>query len=90
MLFSAFFLKKSMLRNSTFAAVVVTVFLLAYCIMLHVPALLMYAEMMLMVSPLLVVWMAYAILKDTRHESRELNGDEFGYSDKDKNELGIF
>jgi Flp pilus assembly protein TadB len=90
MLFSALFGKKSMFRNSTFAAVFVTVFLLVYCVMLHVPALMMYAEMMLMFSPLLIVWMVYAIVKDTRHERNELNEEEFGYADKDKNELGIF
>jgi hypothetical protein len=90
MLFSAFFLNKSMFHNSTFAAAISSAFLLVYCIMLHVPPLLPYAEILMAFSPLLIVWMVFVIMKDAGLEGPGLNGEEFGYGDKDKNKLGIF
>ena len=79
-----------MLHNATFSGVFVTIYLVAYCIMLQVPALLPIAEAMLLFSPVLILWMVFTVLKHGKHNNTELNSEEFGYQDKNKNELGIF
>lgn len=65
-----------------------TAYLVAYCIMLQVqPAI---GRFMFIFSPLVVIWMVYAVLKYAEYKGRELGEDEFGYQDKKKEELGIF
>ena len=42
-------------------------------------------------SPFLLIWIAYSILKYGKFEGKELkDNEEWGYADKDKNELGVF
>ena len=79
-----------MLRNTTFAAIFSTSYLVVYIVMLNVPVFLPYAELMLLLSPALMLWLVYAALKYGRHNNTTLGDEEFGYQDKNKNELGIF
>ncbi len=42
-------------------------------------------------SPFLLIWIVYSIIRHGKFEGKELGEkDEWGYTDKDKNELGIF
>lgn len=79
-----------MLRNASFSGVFTTIYLFAYCVMLQIPSLLPYAEVMLVLSPVVILWMMYTVLKHGKHNNTELNDEEFGYQDKKRNELGIF
>ena len=41
--------------------------------------------------PFILLWIVYSILKHGKFEGKELEDqEEWGYTDKDKNELGIF
>lgn len=65
-----------------------TAYLVAYCIMVQVqPAI---ATVMFIFSPLVVIWMVYAVLKYAEYKGRELGTDEFGYQDRKTEELGTF
>lgn len=79
-----------MLRNDIFSVVFVTVFLVAYCILLQFSATFILAEMILVFSPLMICWMVFTVLKYGKYEGPELGDDEFGYLDKKKEELGVF
>ena len=67
-----------------------TFYLIVYIVMLNIPALLRYSEIMLLVSPIVILWMIYTILKFGKNNKTELSGEEFGYADKKKTDLGIF
>lgn len=91
MFFTLFPVKKpAMFRNATFAAIFSTSYLLAYLIMLHVPAWLPYAELMLLLSPVVILWLVIVALKFGKHNDTTLHGEEFGYQDRNKGDLGIF
>ena len=79
-----------MFRNATFAAVFTTIYLVVYIVMINMPTLLPYGELMLLLSPAIILWMVYTILKYGRQNNTTLDGEEFGYQDKDKSELGVF
>ena len=41
--------------------------------------------------PFILIWIVFSILKYGKFEGRELGEhEEWGYADKDKNELGVF
>jgi cytochrome c oxidase assembly factor CtaG len=41
-------------------------------------------------SPFLVAWMVLNILKAKQHHTKQLDNDEWGYADKNRDELGLF
>ena len=71
-----------MLRNDSFSAGVVTVYLLIYVVLLQFNHTQNFAFFMLLFSPLLICWMVYTILKHGKYHGKELGNDEFGYQDK--------
>ncbi|UPK68553.1 hypothetical protein [Chitinophaga filiformis] len=72
-----------MLTNSTFSVIAVTVYLLVYCILLQIEHTQWIAVYMFIVSPFLVVWMVYTVLKYGVYTGRELAEDEeYGYQDR--------
>jgi hypothetical protein len=79
-----------MLRNATFSAWFATVYLVLYTALLHVDATYNIAAVMLLLSTLVVVWMAFTAVKHGKYSQPELNGEEFGYQDRDKGQLGVF
>lgn len=65
-----------------------TAYLVVYCILLQVePAV---ATLLFLFSPLVVIWMVYAVLKYAQYKGRELGDDEYGYQDRKNEDLGIF
>lgn len=84
-------MKKLFLHNHKFATILVTVYLVVYTILHQLGASLLLLSSMFALSPFLVVWMAYTILRFGKFEGKELEEDEeWGYSDKKKDELGMF
>ncbi len=80
-----------MLRNAIFSTVVVTIYLVSYCIMLQFESTRDYAVAMFFLSPIIVCWMVYTVIRYGKYNGRELaKDDEFGYQDKNKEELGVF
>lgn len=74
-----------MFRHPIFAAWFVSIYLLVYTLLLATgfKTLWAIAEAMLLFSPLLVVWLAYSIIRNGQFDGRELKeGEEFGYGDR--------
>jgi len=72
-----------MLANSTFSVITVTVYLLLYCILLQIEYTQWLAVYMFLLSPVLVIWMVYTVLKYGVYKGRELAEDEeYGYQDR--------
>lgn len=79
-----------MLRNDTFSVVFVTLYVFIYSVLLQFESTLSFAIGMLLISPFLIFWMVYTILKYGKYNGKGLGTDEFGYQDKNKDELGVF
>jgi hypothetical protein len=68
-----------------------TGYLLMYVLMFQANAPLWLLTFMFTLSPAPVLYMAFQILKNAVYTGKELeNGEEFGYQDVDKNQLGLF
>ncbi|SFE88923.1 hypothetical protein SAMN05518672_111180 [Chitinophaga sp. CF118] len=72
-----------MLRNSTFSVITVTIYLVVYCFLLQIERTQWLGFLMFTLSPILVIWMVYTVLKYGVYNGRELaEGEEYGYQDK--------
>ena len=40
--------------------------------------------------PIIIIWVTLTIIKFSSYEGRELNDEEWGYQDKEKEDLGRF
>jgi hypothetical protein len=82
---------KKFWQNHKLVTLLVTLYFIVYTLLHQSGASLKLLGAMFLASPFLVIWMAYAILKYGSYSGRELNEDEeWGYQDKNKDELGIF
>jgi hypothetical protein len=79
-----------MLKNPVFAVVIGSIYLVSYCICLQFESLIPMAWLLLFFCPFLLLWIDYTILRYGKYDFRELNGEEFGYSDREKDQLGVF
>ena len=71
------------MKKHAFATTVVTLYLLVYVLLFHFEAPWIIIASMFLVSPILVIWMAYIILKHADYDNRELEeNEEWGYQDK--------
>ncbi len=49
------------------------------------------AQVIFMLSPLLIIWMVYSVVRFGKYKSRELtDNEEWGYADKGTDELNTF
>ena len=80
-----------MIRNPVFAASFVTVYLLIYTVLFHTGASYPILVTMFAISPFLVIWMVYVVIRFGKYSGPELQPDEeWGYQDKKREDLGIF
>lgn len=80
-----------MFRSSSFSVAATSLYLLVYLILLHVAVPLQLLLLMLTISPVLILWMVYTVLKHGVYTGRELEDDEeWGYEDRKKENLGVF
>ncbi|GEO12158.1 hypothetical protein [Segetibacter aerophilus] len=71
------------MKNYKFATAFVTLYLIVYTVLLRLKVPLNISLFMFSLSPFLVVWMVYAVLKYAPYINRELNDDEeWGYQDE--------
>jgi hypothetical protein len=78
-------------KDHKFATILVTTYLVIYTILHQAGASLNVLGGMFVLSPFLVIWMAYTILRYGTYNGRELKeNEEWGYQDKNKNDLGTF
>ena len=67
-----------------------TVYLLAYAILINLDLPQLWIALLSVFWPFIFIWMIYRILKDNQFEYPELkDGQEWGYRDKDRGELGL-
>ena len=80
-----------MLKNPSFVVVLVTVYLLIYTVLFQTMASMDTLLTMFFISPFLVIWMVYVVLKYGQFNSKELDEDEeWGYCDRSRDALGTF
>ncbi len=76
------------MRNHKFSTVFVTAYLVVYTILFQLNASFDVLAIMFLLSPFLVIWMVYTILKYGKYEGRELEeNEEWGYQDKKREQL---
>jgi hypothetical protein len=77
-----------MLKKPGFAVTVTSILLFIYCLLLlrNSPV----AYFIFSISPFLILWTAYTIIRFGIFKSKELADDEeWGYCDKNREEIGI-
>ena len=72
-----------MLHNDTFAVAFVTAYLFLYLLLIQYEATFLVGTIMLLLSPVLIVWMVYTVLKYGKYHGPVLGDREFGYRDKE-------
>ncbi len=79
-----------MTRKPIFAVVVVSIILLVYCVLIYLNLFLPVAYFTFSISPFLLAWVAYTIIRFGVYNGKEFNSDEeWGYQDKKKEDLDI-
>jgi len=78
-----------MFRKPIFAVIVVSIVLLVYCVLLNTNAPRSISYFIFSVSPFLILWLAYTILRFGVYEGKDLDEEEWGYQDKTKDELWV-
>jgi len=77
-----------MLRKPNFAVTVTSVILFVYCLLIYRNSPIAY--FIFSISPFLVLWTVYTVIRFGIFRSKELTEDEeWGYEDKNKEELGV-
>jgi len=80
-----------MFRNPIFSTIVVSACLFLYQVFCFLEIAGTITFIIFFISPLLMLWMVLTILKDKKTKVKELKeGEEWGYSDVDKDSLGAF
>ena len=79
-----------MLKNPSVAIVTASVFLLLYAICLGVESLQYYLGYLFAIAPVIYFWMAYSIIRFGEYHGKDLLNEEWGYQDRNKEDLGVF
>jgi hypothetical protein len=78
------------MKNYKLATVFVTLYLIIYTILLRLDISLNISLFMFSLSPFLVLWMVYTILKYAPYKGRELKeNEEWGYQDNGPQSRGV-
>lgn len=77
-----------MLRKSSVAVVIATLYLLAYYMIFYFGQSFQPVLWMFMGAPFVLGWLAYTIIRHGKYNGRELEeNEEWGYADKEKSTL---
>lgn len=80
-----------MFKKPSFVVAFVTSVLLLYCILIGFNLLLPIVNTVFAISPFLLLWMCYSVIRYGIYHGKELGeNEEWGYQDKDKEELWVF
>ncbi|MCG7857609.1 hypothetical protein MD537_11540 [Flavihumibacter sediminis] len=79
------------MNRSIIVAIIATLYLLVYVILYVLGAGSGLVTILFTLSPLVVLWLVFTVLKDDSVPVRELeDGEEWGYADREKETLGLF
>jgi hypothetical protein len=70
-----------------FAVVTVSIILIVYCVLLITNAPLSISYFIFSISPFLLIWLAYTVLRFGIYQGTDLGEEEWGYQDKSKDDL---
>ncbi len=70
------------MKKHVFATVFVSLYLVVYVMLFYFEAPWQIIASMFLLSPILVIWMAYSILKYAAYDGRDLETEEWSYQDK--------
>ncbi|RTL58934.1 MAG: hypothetical protein EKK37_11495 [Sphingobacteriales bacterium] len=80
-----------MLKKPAFAVLITTIAVVLYNILPQLTDSFTLAGFIFIASPFLIGWMVYTILRFGKYNGKELNDKaEWGYQDKQHDELGMF
>ena len=79
-----------MLQKDKLSVTFASCYLFVYCILLQSAATTGYAIAMVLFFPPVLIWMMFTILRERPYNGKQLDEEEFGYQDRDKNSLGVF
>lgn len=74
--------KNTTLKKDIISVVIVSFFLLVYCVLIQFPSTLKYALMMWMLSPIMIIVMVYSVIRHGSYNGPDLGDKEYGYCDK--------
>lgn len=77
-------------RSERIPVIVVSGLLLLYIFLVTTSSLPAISGLIFSLSPLLIVWLAYNVIRFGKPVEELKQEDEWGYADKGKDELGIF
>jgi hypothetical protein len=73
------------MKRDILSATIVTTYLVVYTVLFHAGAPLPVLGSMFLLSPFLVLWMVYSIIKHGVYKGKELEEtEEWGYADKER------
>jgi len=73
------------------AVIIATLYLVVYVILFQTALSVTVLSYLFLISPFLMIWLVYTVLRDVSEEYPELGEDEeWGYRDKPKDQLGRF
>jgi hypothetical protein len=78
-----------MFRKPMFAVITVSVVLIAHCVLLNTNAPRSISYFIFSISPFLLIWLAYTVLRFGTYHGTGLGEEEWGYQDKSKGELSV-
>lgn len=79
-----------MFRKPVTAVSVTSSLLIIYCVLLNTNTLFPIAYFIFAISPFLLVWLAYTVIRFGTYEGKDLEEqEEWGYQDKNKDELWV-
>lgn len=79
-----------MIKKPFFAVAIISIILLVYCVLVGFNISLPVAFFIFSISPFLVAWLAYTIIRFGIYEGKEFPEDEeWGYQDKRKEDLDL-
>jgi len=79
-----------MIKKPLFAVAVVSAILIIYCVLINFGICSPVVYFIFSISPLLLGWLAYTIIRFGVYNGEEFNTDEeWGYQDKSKEELDV-
>ena len=80
----------NMKRSANFPVTLVTILLIVYVVLLVTGWSPVLTGTLFFLSPFLVIWMVYRVIRHDSYRGKELNDEEWGYADKKKEELNMF
>lgn len=80
-----------MKQRARMTVVITTLVLIIYCFLQLFGAPMPLLNFIFFLSPFLVIWMVYDVIRFDTYRGVELKeGEEWGYADKNRSELGMF